>query len=773
MELDKTSEARRKAQRNGEEDPVVVAQRFLNIYRQLHIFNPEKKEAFNHMLLELSPQIRGLFGQLPGGAMLQDYVDELAEKKGVEKSAAAGSSADIADDDVKQAKILATALAEAQVQATAKMQEMGAAPLASTLNVAPTAVTTAKLAMDKNFAQEFSTMLASAMQQNSVNQENEIKNIINTLGRTQLEIIKVLQTENTEHREEMKKISQIMLQAQGQAGNDKPQDKLTIGAETKQLIRILLEGQKQLLERITRVENKPVAENNVIAQDKLAELMTRSERNFGLMIKAFNERQKNDTLEIAKLINESQQNLVQMMVQNNTLNQNSGNTTAANNNANNIQINTADYSGVLNKIAERLGNLQASTMNGASPAANIQVSFPEQALSKIIKMQSQIYQDIARQQTKELSEMITLALKESQKSSTQSLIAALKANPAAINYTTAPIAEAEPDETALHHIPQFSEDFVLPQAEDGENAQNDSIDLFDDELPTTEERPVVGDVVTADDSSNISAETAVDEAEKPKKKKKKKKKKKTAEEPATIDELLGSDDNNDVMPALQMEAANFTDDILADIISAPEPLAEPEPEPEPEPESGSEPAEEDKTAEEAPAVETAPTNIWQDDELNELQNDLEEADKFVSTADIDTANDWGFSTTPDKTEEPQATEAAAEDNNGDWEWVYEEEPSSAVTDTTDSAGEGTDWEWEYVPENEAPDNISFHQNNLVPLSDKSPICSGELFFQEQAYNPLPLVNGSTVLVAGYTPQILDSANVDQGADPYQNSALKD
>ena len=99
MELDKTSEARRKAQRNGEEDPVVVAQRFLNIYRQLHIFNPEKKEAFNHMLLELSPQIRGLFGQLPGGAMLQDYVDELAEKKGVEKSAAAVSSADMADDD--------------------------------------------------------------------------------------------------------------------------------------------------------------------------------------------------------------------------------------------------------------------------------------------------------------------------------------------------------------------------------------------------------------------------------------------------------------------------------------------------------------------------------------------------------------------------------------------------------------------------------------------------------------------------------------------------
>ena len=62
MELDITTEARRKAQRNGEEDPVVVAQRFLNIYRQIHIFNSEKKNSFNKMLLELSPEIRGMFG---------------------------------------------------------------------------------------------------------------------------------------------------------------------------------------------------------------------------------------------------------------------------------------------------------------------------------------------------------------------------------------------------------------------------------------------------------------------------------------------------------------------------------------------------------------------------------------------------------------------------------------------------------------------------------------------------------------------------------------
>ena len=336
MELDKTSEARRKAQRNGEEDPVVVAQRFLNIYRQLHIFSPEKKEAFNKMLLELPPQIRGLFGQLPGGAMLQDYVDELAEKKGIAKPASM-QSADIADDDVKQAKILATALAEAQVQATAKMQEMGAAPIATPLGVAPAATsTTAKLAMDKGFAQEFATVLATAMQKNTANQENEIKSIINTLGQTQLQIIKVLQTENTEHREEMKKISQMMMQAQTQINGSAPQPNgSVIGEETKQLIRVLINGQKQIIERVAKVEastQAPVASANA----EITALMNKSEQNFSQIISALNARQKNDTLEIARLINESQQSLVQMMVQHNTLNQSSGNSSATNNNANNI-----------------------------------------------------------------------------------------------------------------------------------------------------------------------------------------------------------------------------------------------------------------------------------------------------------------------------------------------------------------------------------------------------------------------------------------------------
>ena len=35
------------------EDPIIIAQRFLNIFRQLHIFSTERKEAFNLSLIHI------------------------------------------------------------------------------------------------------------------------------------------------------------------------------------------------------------------------------------------------------------------------------------------------------------------------------------------------------------------------------------------------------------------------------------------------------------------------------------------------------------------------------------------------------------------------------------------------------------------------------------------------------------------------------------------------------------------------------------------------
>lgn len=794
MELDKTSEARRKAQRNGEEDPVVVAQRFLNIYRQLHIFNPEKKAAFNKMLLELPPQIRGLFGQLPGGAMLQDYVDELAEKQGIAKSTAT-QSADIADDDVKQAKILATALAEAQVQATAKMQEMGATPVAAPLGVAPTATaTTAKLAMDKTFAQEFATVLAAAMQKNSVNQENEIKNIINTLGQTQLQIIKVLQTENTEHREEMKKISQMMLQAQSQINSVQPQNSGGIGEETKQLIRVLINGQKQIIERVTKVEAAAQQQPATTTSADLTALMNKSEQNFSHMISALNDRQKNDTLEIARLINESQQNLVQMMVQHNTLNQSSGNSSAANNNANNIQINTTDYSAVLEKIADKLNNLQMPAVSPKAANTNIQVNFPEHALSKLIKAQSEIYQEIAARQTKELSAIISVALKESQKASTQNIIEALKLQPA-IHTESAPIPR---------HIPQFVESEIkVPEYAPAEpEPSTDPIDLFDEPETNTAEQPSSGfDFGDAepdnqpDEELNLenifaeaSAETPAETDVLTKKKRKRKKKKKNPdaavsaveENPAvdnepqventSLEDMLSAPQEPEAEPAEEIiettapqeetaPAAESLDDIITEE-PAPLPAADDNDQVlnEPEPETEIETETETQTEAEA-----APVNIWADSD-NDAENDagISQLEDFIEQSS-DTADDWGFSAAPEPTKEPEQ----------DWEWVYEEEPAADAKTAVSDDGEGTDWEWEYVPDDGTENTVSFSNSILQPLSDKNPICSGDLFFQQQIFNPQPLVSGTAMLPAEHLPQIIDSAIVDQDKDPYQNSARKD
>ena len=59
------------------EDPVLVAQRFLNIFRQLHIFDEKRHAEFKAQILALSPDIRGAFGMLPGGQALQEYADEV------------------------------------------------------------------------------------------------------------------------------------------------------------------------------------------------------------------------------------------------------------------------------------------------------------------------------------------------------------------------------------------------------------------------------------------------------------------------------------------------------------------------------------------------------------------------------------------------------------------------------------------------------------------------------------------------------------------------
>lgn len=75
------------------------------------------------MLLEQPAEIRGALRSLPGGGLLQDYIDDLESKAGIVSEQPAAAPVEMADEEVAKAKILATALAEAQLQATVKMQQ--------------------------------------------------------------------------------------------------------------------------------------------------------------------------------------------------------------------------------------------------------------------------------------------------------------------------------------------------------------------------------------------------------------------------------------------------------------------------------------------------------------------------------------------------------------------------------------------------------------------------------------------------------------------------
>ncbi|MFV0627085.1 MAG: hypothetical protein ACK5N8_07040 [Alphaproteobacteria bacterium] len=89
--------------KNGIEDNNTVAQRFLNIFRQLHVFTPERKKAFDDLILSQPPEIRGMFGKLMGGNTLQEYVHELENRSGMEHGSSEEShESQILNNAIKQ-----------------------------------------------------------------------------------------------------------------------------------------------------------------------------------------------------------------------------------------------------------------------------------------------------------------------------------------------------------------------------------------------------------------------------------------------------------------------------------------------------------------------------------------------------------------------------------------------------------------------------------------------------------------------------------------------
>ena len=450
-----------------EDDPVIIAQRFLNIFRQLHIFTDERKQAFNQMILEQPAEIRGMFSSLPGGAVLQQYVDELEEKNGLVRSTPdAAPQADYEEET--RAKILATALAEANNQ----HHTPSADTQAETAQIAAQAAAEAAARAAAEAQAKIAVQAAQAAKEAAAAAQAQIQAQAQALAQAQAQLQAQQQAQQTGQVSPAKTVFQPISST------------FTADASFAKEIASALKEAIAANDDIRKKDSEAVTQAIVSSQNKLAEIMAQNNK--------------------ANI--EAQNRLAQMLVQNNT----AANASSSNNNANNIQINTA-------------------------------ATFPpvDEMLNGIVKIQSELFREMAKTQTSELSSIITLALKESQQLSTQSIIAAIKemqkenlkflqAHPVVY---TAPAAQAVPEDYHVSPVPQAEPLRPLPDEETNAAPAAPVIQTTDIS------REIFGDDTEDNDDTEIIAggeEIAVQ------KKKKKKKKKMKNSEGLSLDSLASS-----------------------------------------------------------------------------------------------------------------------------------------------------------------------------------------------------------------------------------------
>ncbi len=478
-----TKSVRRNKKVAGVDDPIVIIQRFLNIFRQLHILNDEQKENFNNMILQQPPEIRHMCSVLPGGSLLQEYIDELEETRGI------APDQRLEGGEMPQAQ---TAGGET-ILASAMEEEKPAAAQQSSPASQPSA------AGNEDMQRQMMQMM-QAMQQNFQQQPAAIKTDPGFAKEVAAAISSALAASDQQRRKETQELTQTITESQMQM--------------TKALVDEIAKG--------NRGATAPATAVNVDGQSV---------------------RVIDNTQEITKAITESQLEMAKMFLQHNAITASASNA----NNANNIQINNA-------------------------PANFNQQEF----IGDIIKAQSQLFREMAKEQTKELSAIISVALRESSELSNKHLINALTAfqkenmkflkeqaknqNQPVIHYT-APTAdntvyEYVEQEVPVEDTPKNAEPSYIKKVfgnvfnrvhKEPEDAPFEAPTLSAETMPAvqndiaaeTDEEPAADE--TADNEYAISSDgLGLSNAEtQPKKKKKKKKKNKNKNNAADVQDEPG------------------------------------------------------------------------------------------------------------------------------------------------------------------------------------------------------------------------------------------
>lgn len=846
VEQSTAAERRRKKIKDGEEDSISVAQRFLNIYRQLHIFTPDKKAAFDKMLLELPIDVKNAFGNLPGGSMVQDYIYDLEEGLGIEEDVSAAS-----EEQQSKSNILEAALAESsETDATDEIPATSAAsvppvqPQVQTPQpiIQPQIINTAmpsKLEIGGNFASELAAALGTVLKDNrpaapvpgniETSAKVELgKDFASGLAEAMAAALKQNQPEpapvqQADAPELGKEFGEALSQSLASALKEAIPSQT---GELKEMLASIEKNHSQVVEMLrqdtsqNRSEMQNLTQMVVRGQMHLAKAVAGSKANFDdegedkeskvleslnttqqLIAKALvglTQVQKKDNDELTQTLVKSQQEMVRMLMQNNTV--------SSANNANNIQINTPDNSAQMHVIVDKLSSMQEATSKNF-----------EQMMEKMVQAQSELYRNIAETQTKELSAIITVALKESQRVSTENIITAMShaphGAPVAVPvyypqpsqtpqnfYTQVPNAETMLADTADYQTNDFQAPYSFSPEEDISQEKN-TMSFYNDDTTFTapeelseESLELLHDdnvSVTEDIPFNVPVETETtvsedDENLVKKKKKKKKKKNKTTENEITLQEpqnlwLKEPVDNEEMMTEVVAQDDNSgafltpDNDFLPDLdfTNLPE-------------ESGADFLE---TAPVSESEEITPSqskteikHIWDIDipELNQTQDmsaeDLLPQEPIQLT---ESSDDWGWISTPDnsapdnkinETILPESAESFGNDN--------------FQTEEADIYGEeGEDWVWEYEEDDESnsyanddflPAEANFATANLKPLGNYTLLCSGDLYFQKDVFKKLEQQQVDFDLFdASSHIMVKNLAAADENEDPYENSDSKD
>ncbi len=705
---DKNADNRKKFKKShGDgEDPIIIAQRFLNIFRQLHIFSKERKDAFNKMILEQPPEIRGMFGSLPGGSLLQEYVDDLEQSVGVVRDHsgefAHETTSPELSEELSKAKILATALADAQAQAAAKLQAESpsqAQPIFTQtphMAQAPTMSGNVKVVADSSFAKEIAAAFSQALKFNETQIQTGNKQLAAAVIASQEKMAKIF-AEKTDN-----------------------------SALTKSIIA----SQEKMAQALA---------DNALALQKLPIKSLGGGKESALTSGGSNQ-------EILDAIRESQDRMAQMIMQHNTM----AASNSSNNNANNIQINTAPMPPM------------------------------EDMVKGIVKAQSELFREMAQTQTKELSAIISVALKESQQLSSKTIAEAIekiqKENRKffeeqakfAAKTSAQPVYVRDEHFSQTRHIPASEErdtNFQIPEA--NPSSGNDELaELFSGENNTSKQTAIntlVDDENSAREMVDVLSETS-ENMESPLKKKKKKKNKTSdgIEDSSGLDFSLFDDGATQAASKIKDGLSSLASSLFKKDNKIKDEKVEENTDLSLQDLSGLENIDIDSlTNEDNPSQALENIKESETERTPEITSD--------TTSSENDEGEWTWEEVPEETStevletapEADVSDTASESDEGEWAWeevpedtsaeVLETAPEADVSDTASESDE-SEWTWEEVPE-----EISTEVLETAPEADVSDTAS-ESDEDEWAWEEVPEETSTEVLETAPEADVSDTAS---------------